>query len=941
MGLNNINSKSTWGQAASDINTNFTTIDSDLKKVKNATTRNKGYFSTSSELKSAFPTASKGDIAYVGSSYPYDIWKWNGSSWTESGSTGGEESVNLGDYYTKSDINGKFTNQDEKLSELASEAREIGVKRVQIIEYSSAAPNGQKKFSANIKKGVRYIATVKYDVAVSTLQLGTSNGSGYVDSTDVFSKLSEYTYDFIASEDASSFVVYSIGGSTIDFNLVEVVSASDRLFELENKSVETDENVENLLSESLKEKYDYTFAYTPNDVPKISQKEDKSYSVTFVASTYYIIHYGFGSVANFTLSSAANYTVEIGQMLAYNIANNNLEVVSAVVNDETKRIVLLRNYGVVIGEFESIIANEAYNQSVSNKKDIGEKKMDYTFAYNSSNIPTITKKEDESYDVVFKPSTYYIIHYGFGSINNLKLESETTYNIEVGQMLAYNIKNNVIEVVSASINDGTKRIVLLRNYKLVIGEFESIIVRDVNEKVIANKKEIESLKDEVYLKNLLVEYSSEAPSGQRKFSVDIKKGVRYIATVSYDVAVSTLQMGSSNGSGYIDSTPVLSKVSEYTFDFVATENANSFVVYSLGGSTMDFTIFEIVGVKEINDKVDNLNRISVASEEYFQVSCNAEKSISDESFIKSVDGSYILPTTKIYKDWCHFVMPDTDAPLKLVILCHGSGLTVKENVDQWFNYQNIGKILISMGYAVLCCNFMPIDVGQDFYGSPLGNWMIPQIAKSAYDYVMKKYNLDTNGCFIYGQSNGGLTAENIVELTDIPVNAYALEVPNLSFQWGQMLVNPNPMRLFYGMSTSATKPSAYEADKCIGLDPFTRNMYPPLIMSGDTLEEVNAFNWESVQSCKFRKNIPILIQQSLYDEIVSHAMISAYAKAIQNGGGYIKVITYDDPTVRHHIAEQTSKVGTIGIYNVRAAMYNNLAFFSDFGGERIEKIILT
>lgn len=127
MGLNNINSKSTWGQAASDINTNFTTIDSDLKKVKNATTRNKGYFSTSSELISAFPTASKGDIAYVGSSYPYDIWKWNGGSWAKSGSTGGEESVNLGNYYTKVETDEKFTEADAKLSELGSEvSSELG-----------------------------------------------------------------------------------------------------------------------------------------------------------------------------------------------------------------------------------------------------------------------------------------------------------------------------------------------------------------------------------------------------------------------------------------------------------------------------------------------------------------------------------------------------------------------------------------------------------------------------------------------------------------------------------------------------------------------------------------------------------------------------------------------------------------------------------------------
>lgn len=120
MGLNNINNKSTWGQAASDINTNFATIDSDLKKVKNATTRNKGYFSSDTELKSAFPSANMGDIAYVGSAYPYQTWSWNGSAWEKKNDAGGEESVNLGNYYTKEETDGKFTETDAKLSELGS-----------------------------------------------------------------------------------------------------------------------------------------------------------------------------------------------------------------------------------------------------------------------------------------------------------------------------------------------------------------------------------------------------------------------------------------------------------------------------------------------------------------------------------------------------------------------------------------------------------------------------------------------------------------------------------------------------------------------------------------------------------------------------------------------------------------------------------------------------
>ena len=89
MGLNNINSKSTWGQAASDINTNFTTISSDLNKVKNATTKNKGFFTSLSDLQSYVKQATVGDWAYVGTSYPLTIYKYNGSIWVDSGVFGG------------------------------------------------------------------------------------------------------------------------------------------------------------------------------------------------------------------------------------------------------------------------------------------------------------------------------------------------------------------------------------------------------------------------------------------------------------------------------------------------------------------------------------------------------------------------------------------------------------------------------------------------------------------------------------------------------------------------------------------------------------------------------------------------------------------------------------------------------------------------------------
>lgn len=120
MELNKIQSSGSWGKAADDLNQNFSKVNNAVEQVKNATTRNKGYFSSSDELIAAFPSANVGDIAYVGRAYPYQTWAWDGSAWKEKNDAGGEESVNLGDYYTKVETDEKFTETDAKLSELGS-----------------------------------------------------------------------------------------------------------------------------------------------------------------------------------------------------------------------------------------------------------------------------------------------------------------------------------------------------------------------------------------------------------------------------------------------------------------------------------------------------------------------------------------------------------------------------------------------------------------------------------------------------------------------------------------------------------------------------------------------------------------------------------------------------------------------------------------------------
>ena len=100
MELQTIQTQTTWNDAAERINRNNLKIATELAKLGASTYKNKGYFATAESLVASYPTASAGSIAYVGASYPYAIYVWNGS-WTNSGETGGDESVNLGDYYTK------------------------------------------------------------------------------------------------------------------------------------------------------------------------------------------------------------------------------------------------------------------------------------------------------------------------------------------------------------------------------------------------------------------------------------------------------------------------------------------------------------------------------------------------------------------------------------------------------------------------------------------------------------------------------------------------------------------------------------------------------------------------------------------------------------------------------------------------------------------------
>lgn len=87
MELNTIQQQGKWSNIADRLNENFSAINSELLKILAKTRANKGFFETPSDLIEAYPTAVIGDVAYVGISDVFYIFKWDGAGWGNTGLT--------------------------------------------------------------------------------------------------------------------------------------------------------------------------------------------------------------------------------------------------------------------------------------------------------------------------------------------------------------------------------------------------------------------------------------------------------------------------------------------------------------------------------------------------------------------------------------------------------------------------------------------------------------------------------------------------------------------------------------------------------------------------------------------------------------------------------------------------------------------------------------
>lgn len=84
MDLRTIKQNTTWGEAAADINLNFSEVNNVIESDFSKTSLAKGLFPDLESLKSAYPYPEIGCWAYVGTSFPAYYYTWNGTSWERS-----------------------------------------------------------------------------------------------------------------------------------------------------------------------------------------------------------------------------------------------------------------------------------------------------------------------------------------------------------------------------------------------------------------------------------------------------------------------------------------------------------------------------------------------------------------------------------------------------------------------------------------------------------------------------------------------------------------------------------------------------------------------------------------------------------------------------------------------------------------------------------------
>lgn len=129
-------------------------------------------------------------------------------------------------------------------------------------------------------------------------------------------------------------------------------------------------------------------------------------------------------------------------------------------------------------------------------------------------------------------------------------------------------------------------------------------------------------------------------------------------------------------------------------------------------------------------------------------------------------------------------------PTKLIIQCHGASTNYNvadsSNISHTLSTLTNTDYFLANGFAVMDVSGMPGIINNS--ATHMCNPVALRSYLKAYETIVRKYNIDPNGCFVIGWSMGSLTALQLSQSGIIPVKGCVIYNPAWEFSRMWMLV---------------------------------------------------------------------------------------------------------------------------------------------------------
>ena len=316
----------------------------------------------------------------------------------------------------------------------------------------------------------------------------------------------------------------------------------------------------------------------------------------------------------------------------------------------------------------------------------------------------------------------------------------------------------------------------------------------------------------------------------------------------------------------------------------------------------------------------------------------------------------------LYKDNCVLYLPSTysefGTPTKIIIYCKYGASTIEEGADTILT-SYMGKVTrywLSLGYGILAADGVPNGwaTALGLCERAVGNYVAVRSTIRAWEYIKEHYNIDRDMAFIFGYSQGGHYAQNVIDNSNIPIAAAAELSPVCSMRYHQWDLAANVTvggttfskgarlniaRIFnFPTVTNDTELLALEYDpsKTIGYDPWNRNVeneFTGFVQNGNLWELPTGTTIDNITMVKHTK-CPLKIWAAENDETLGVDVMKVFIKAIKNCGQAADIQLFTSGG--HNIPDTQSSIGSFNENNEVVSLYpiayDIALWFYNFGG---------